>query len=202
MLSSRCLPRRLLVAAALAVCTAACTAAYKTDVLRKDMLTDAQQVIADMKINHGDMTIDGSVDRADTTYDPGQPITLSVKTSKDAHIAILRVLANGETTIVFPNRAHRSAAIPANTVLTVPGPSDPVKIAAGKPGIELYEFIASTAGDAWLFTRPPDNGSDFADLGVTTHNIAKDLIAALKIGTGHDMAATYLSVRVNGRGLF
>lgn len=202
MLSSRCLPRRLLVAAALAVCTAACTAAYKTDVLRKDMLTDAQQVIADMKINHGDMTIETAVDRADTTYDPGQPVVVSVKTSKDAYVAILRVLANGDTTIVFPNRARRNAAVAANRVLTVPAPGDSVKIAAGKPGIELYLFIASTSNDAWPFTRAPDDGSDFADLGGSTRNIAKDLLAALKVGPSHDTAARYLTVRVSGRGLF
>lgn len=201
MLPSRCLPRRLLLAAALAVCTAACTAAYKTDVLRKDVLTDAQQVIADMKINHGDMTIEAAVDRADTTYDPGQPVDVSVKTSKDAYVAILRVLANGDTTIVFPNRGLRKAMVPANTVLTVPAPGDAVKIAGDKPGIVLFEFIASSSGDAWPFTRAPDNGSDFADLGGSTRNIVKDLIAGLKVGA-HDTAASHLTVRIAGRSLF
>lgn len=202
MLSSRCRPRRQLLAAAVAVSTAACTAAYKTDMLRKDVLTDAQQVIADMKINHGDMTIEAAVDRADTTYDPGQPVVVSVKTSKNAYVAILRVLANGDTTIVFPNRGRRNAAVAANTLLTVPAPGDPVKITVGKPGIELYEFIASTSNDAWPFTRAPDNGSDFADLGGSTRYIAKDLLGALKIGPNHDTAARYLTVRVSGPGLF
>lgn len=196
------LSRRLLLAAAIAVSAAGCTVAYKTDVLRKDVLTDAQQVVADTKINHGDMTIEASVDRADTTYDPGQPIVLSVKTSKNAYVAILRVTANGDTTIVFPNRGRRNAAISANAALTVPGPDDAVKIVAGKPGIELYEFVASTTGDAWPFKRPPDDGSDFADLGTTTRNIAKELVDALKIGPTHDTAARYLTIRVTGRGLF
>jgi hypothetical protein len=164
-------------------------------------LTDAQQVIADTKINHGDLTIVGSVDRDDTTYDPGQPIILSVKTNKDAHVAILRVLANGDTTIVFPNQGHRDAAIPGNTVLTVPNPGDAVKLAADKPGIILFEFIASTSGASWLFKRAPDKGSDFADLGVTTRGIAKDLLSTLKVGSGPDTAATYLTVRIGGRGL-
>jgi hypothetical protein len=165
-------------------------------------LTDAQQVIADTKINHGDLTIAGSADREDTTYDPGQPITLSVKTNKDAHVAILRVLANGDTTIVFPNRGHRDAAIASNTVLTVPNPGDAVKLATDKSGIVLFEFIASTAGDSWLFTRAPDNGADFADLGITTRNIAKGLLSSLKVGAGRDTAATYLTVRIAGGGLF
>lgn len=165
-------------------------------------LTDAQEVVADTQINHGDMTIVGSVDRADTTYDPGQPVTLSVKTSKAAHVAILRVLANGDTTLLFPNKAHPKSDIAANTALTVPGPDDAVKIAApDKPQIVLYEFVASTASDSWLFSRGPDKNSDFADLGATTRAIAKDLVSSLKVGKGPDTVAIYVTVRVGG-GLF
>lgn len=194
-------PSRRLLLAAVAASVTGCTAVYKTDLLRKDVLTAAQQVIADMKIERGDLTIAGSVDHADTTYDPGQPITLRVQTSKDAYVAILRVAANGDTAIVFPNRQRRNAAVAANTVLTVPAPDDPVKIAADKPGIVLFEFVASTSGDAWPFTRSPDSGSDFAALGVTTHNIASNLQAALRAKSAHDTAATQLTVRITGRGL-
>jgi len=190
------------VAAAIAVAAVAgCTVAYRTDILRKDVLTAAQLDIAATQINWGDMTIEGSVDRADTTYDPGQPITLSVKVSKNAHVAILRVLANGETTIVFPNRAHPKADNAADTMLTAPGPGETVTISADKPQIVLFEFIASTSGTSWLFTRPPDSGSDFAALGVTTRSIAKDLVTTLKVGRGPETVATYLTVRI-GRGLF
>lgn len=195
------LGRILLLAALVAAGTAGCTVAQKTDLLRKDVLTDAQQVVADAKIDHGDLTVTGSVDRPDTTYDPGQPITLSVKASKNAYVAILRVTANGDTTIVFPNRGLRTAAVPGNTVLTVPAPGDAVKVAADKPGIVLFEFIASSSGEGWPFTRAPDNGSDFADLGGSTRNIVKDLIAGLKVGA-HDTAASHLTVRIAGRSLF
>jgi hypothetical protein len=200
--SSIALGYRPLLVVAVAASIAACAPAYRTGLLRKDVLADSQQVIADTKINHGDMTISGSVDRADTTYDPGQPITLSVQTSKDAYVAILRVLPNGDTAIILPNRAHSSAAIAANTALTVPAPGEAVKIAVDKPGIVLFEFIASTASGSWLFKRPPDNDSDFADLGGTTRTIAKDLVSTLKPGPGHDTAATYLTVRITGRSIF
>lgn len=196
--------RRLLLAVAVATGVTGCAVAQKTDLplLRKDVRTDAQQAIADMNVDHGDLHVTASVDRDDKTYDPGQPITLRVQTSKDAHVAILEVLANGETTIVFPNRPHHDSAVKANTVLTVPAADDPVKIAVDKPGTVLFEFIASTASDAWLFTRPPDNGSDFADLGGTTRNIARDAIAALKVGAGHDTAAAHVTVRIAGGSLF
>jgi hypothetical protein len=192
---------RLLLAATVAASVAGCEVAYKTDLLRKDVLSDAQQVIADAKLNGGDLSIEGSVDRSDTTYDPGQPITLSVKTSKDAFVTILRVLPNGDTAIVFPNRAHRDAKVAANTMLTVPAAGEQVKIAVDKPGIVLFEFIASTAGTSWLFHRAPDDGSDFADLGVTTRDIAKDLVSTLKVGGAASTAAMYLTVRISGRSL-
>jgi hypothetical protein len=89
----------------------------------------------------------------------------------------------------------------ANTVLTVPGPDDAVKIAADKPGVVLFEFIASSSGDSWLFTRAPDKDSDFADLGITTRAIAKDLVSTLKVGKGPETAAIYVTVRVSGGGL-
>jgi hypothetical protein len=192
---------RLVLAAVMAAAASGCDVAYKTEMMRKDVLTDAQQVMADAKLSHGDLSVEGSVDRADTTYEPGQPITLSVKTNKDAFVAILRVTANGDTAIVFPNRAERGAAVPANTVLTVPSARD-VKIAGDKPGIVLFEFIASTANDSWLFKRAADPGSDFADLGGTTRNIAKDLLSSLKVGAGPQTAASYVTVRISGRSLF
>jgi len=193
--------RYLLPVVAMAAAAAGCDVAYKTDMLRKDVLSDAQQVIADARINHGDLTITAAADRSDTTYAPGQPITLSVKTSKDAHVAILRVLPSGDTALVFPNRAHRDAAVAANAVTSVPAPGDKIKIAADKPGVVLFEVIAATAGTSWLFTRAPDDGSDFASLGVTTRDIAKDLLSTLKVGGAAPTAATHLTVRIGGGGL-
>ena len=61
----------------------------------------------------------------------------------------------------------------------------------------LFEFIASTAGDSWLFNRGPDADSHFANLGVTSRAIAKGAVDSLKVGKGGaDTAATYVTVRV------
>ena len=192
-------PHRLAAALALAALAAGCEFAARTGIVRDDMavLTDAQKVIADTKINHGDMTIHAAVDRADTTYAVGQPIVLSVGTSKDAYVAIFRVMPNGSTTLLFPDKPHPKADIAANNALTIPAPHDGFTIAADKPGVVLFEFVASTAGDAWLFKRVPDKDSDFADLGVTSRAIAKNIVDSLKVGKGGaDTAATYVTVRV------
>jgi hypothetical protein len=217
------------LASAASLCAiAGCGLAARTGIMRDDMLvlTDAQEAIANTKINHGDMTIQASVDRADTTYAVGQPIVLSVSTSKDAHVAILRVLPNGDTTLLYPVKTKPEADkadaksdktdakadktdakkadkpdsktdIAANRVLTVPGPGDSFTVTADKPGVVLFEFVASTSGDSWLFKRAPDKDSDFADLGVTSRAIATDMVNSLKVGKGSaDTAATYVTIRV------
>lgn len=190
------------VAFALVAAAAGCSFAARTGVIRKDILTDAQQVIADTKINHGDMTIQGAVDRADRDYDIGQPIMLSVTVNKDAHVAILRVLANGDTTIIFPNKQHPKADIAANQTLMIPGPDDDVKIAIDNKQVVLFEFIASNTPGSWLFTRSPEKDSVFADLGGTTRAIARDITGSLKVGKGPETVASYLTVRVGGGSLF
>ncbi len=172
-------------------------AAEGVGIIRKDVLSDAQQAIADTKINAGEMTIAAHADRADTTYDLDQPIALSVKVSKNAHVAILSVLPSGTTILLFPNRKHPKADVAADTVLTVPGPDDPVSIKASPSGVLLFEFIASTAGDSWLYHRAPDKDSDFAAIGATTRSIAKYIVESLKVNKGPETAATYLTVRVS-----
>jgi hypothetical protein len=80
----------------------------------------------------------------------------------------------------------------------MPGPDDPVTIKATPPGgVMLFEFIASTSGDSWLFHRAPDKDSDFADLGGTTRSIAKYIVQSLHVNKGPETAATYVTVRVS-----
>jgi hypothetical protein len=195
--------RRLLFAVVVTATVAGCGVAQHSGILGTDIVrTDAQNAIADAKFDHGDLTITVSSDRENKTYDPGQPITLTIETNKNAYVAILRVLENGDTTIVFPNRAHRDAAIAAHTALTVPGPHEAVKITADKPGVVMFEVLASTSGTSWLFKRAPDDGSDFANLGVSSRNIAKELASTLKVGGPAETAGVHQTVRITGRGLF
>src|SRR5262249_5600014 len=97
---------RVPLALAVAATLVGCAVAARTGMIRQDVLTDAQLAFTQMEINRGDMTIVGTVDRDDTTYASGQPITLSATLSKDGFVAILRVLPNGATTLLFPNSAH------------------------------------------------------------------------------------------------
>lgn len=193
---------RLLVVALWAVAATACSV-----IGGEETLTDAQRVIADMKIGASDprgepkgadLGIIGAVDHADRRYRVGEPIILSVQVNKAADVAVLRVMPNGETTLIFPNRRQASARVSAGTPLRIPEPGAPLAITADKPGVVLFEFIASTRGGSWLFNRKPQEPADFVELGTTTRALAKDIVLALKAGNGSDTAASHLAIRVRG----
>jgi uncharacterized protein DUF4384 len=153
-------------------------------------LTDAQQVVADMKLGPSDLRIIGGVDHADRTYRVGEPIGLTAQLNKDAHLAVLRVLANGATTLLFPNREHPSAETPANTAIGIGGG------AVEKPGVVLFEFVAAKSGDSFLFDKKRAEEGTHADLGATTRALAKDILMSLKPGPGRETAAAHIAVRV------
>ena len=170
-------------------------------VIDGERLTDAQQVIADMKIGPADrqgadLQITGAVDHADRRYRVGEPIVLSVQVNQPAYVAVLRVMPNGSTTLIFPNRRHANAQLGANAPLHLPEPGDPPAIVSEKPGVALFEFIASTRGNSWLFNRKPPDTADFAELGTTTRALARDI--ALSLGGGRGAAAAHLVLRVRG----
>ena len=178
----------------------------------KDALTDAQQVIADMKIGASDpqgadpqgnskgggLRIVGAVDRADRSYRLGEPLGVSVQVNQAAYAAVLRVMPNGATTLIFPNRRQATARMPADSVLRIPEPAALLTITADKPGVVLLEFVASTRGDSWLFNRKPEEPADFAELGTTTRALAKDIALSVRAGHGVDSAASHLVLRVRG----
>jgi hypothetical protein len=165
-------------------------------VLQGDQLTDAQQVIADLKTGPSDLKIVGNIEQADRLYRTGEPIALSFEVNKPAYVAVLRVLPNGVTTRLFPNQRQTSARVAANTTVRVPESGGAPAVTAGKPGVVLFEFIAAASGESWLFTRKPTGAADFVELGATTRAVAKDIALSLKLGHGADVAVAKLTVRV------
>jgi hypothetical protein len=156
----------------------------------------AQQVIDRARIGPSELSVVGGIDHRNLVYRPGQKIRLTVSVSRDAYVAVLRVLANGVTTLVFPNRYQTSARLAANTVLEIPGAGDPFTITAGKPGPELFKFVATTNGGSWLFSTKPEPGATFAELGSTTRALAKQISDSLGTTGGAKAAAAALVVRV------
>ena len=152
-------------------------------------LTDAQKVIADMKLGGSEVRVVGAVDRADSIYRVGQPIALTLQVDKNANAAVLRVLSNGTTTLLFPNKEHPSAEVAADTAV-------PVTAIADSPGTVLFEFIAASRADSFLFDRKRAETGTRAELGATTRAIAREIMTSLKPGPGRETAAAHVAVRV------
>ena len=153
-------------------------------------LTDAQQVIADMKLGPSELRIAGAADHADRTYRIGEPIGLTAEVNNAANVAVLRVLPNGATTVLFPNKEHPSAEVPANTAVKVSGGG------IDKSGTVLFELLAAKSGDSFLFDKKRAEEGTHAELGATTRALAKEILMSLKPGPGRDTAAAHLVVRV------
>ena len=168
-------------------------------VLRDDQLTDAQQVIAELKTGASELKIVGHIEQADRHYRTGEPLALSFEVNKPAYVAVLRVLPNGVTTRLFPNKYQTSAQVAPGTSVQVPQPGAPLTISASKPGVVLFEFIATTSGESWLFTRKPTGDADFVELGATTRAVAKDLALSLKLGHGGEAATANVTARIEDR---
>jgi hypothetical protein len=184
--------RRLVARATLALLASATAGC---GMVAGDTLTDAQQVIAAMRLGSSELTVSGTFDRDNRRYLIGEPIAISVEVNKPAYVAILRVLPSGATTLVFPNRRQPNAQLAADTRLVIADAGGPVD----KPGVVLFEFIASDRAGPWLFTRQPAGSADFADLGATTRALAKDIAVPLKVGQGHETAAAHATVRIDDR---
>jgi hypothetical protein len=158
-------------------------------------LDDAQQVVAALKFPGSgapsDLTVTGNFDRPDGGYSTGAPIAITVTASEPASIAVLRVLHNGETTIVFPNKTQPDAHAANGTIR--------VTIPAGPEGAELFEFLAAAnGGSAWIFTRKPAAPSDYADLGSTTRAIITDLQTTFKGAPHGTVAVSHGAISVGG----
>jgi Domain of unknown function (DUF4384) len=184
------------IALALSLAAAACSV-----VGDGETLSDAQQVIAEMKIGPpgqkaGDLTITGSVDHEDRRYRVGEPITLSVEVSKEAYVAVLRVMPSGATTLIFPSKLHPAAQVAAHSVLRIPDPASIGAVAADRPGVVLLEIIAASRGGSFLFSPKPAGSADFAELGTTTRALAKDIVGSLR---GGETAASHLTLVVTAR---
>ncbi|MBV9826160.1 MAG: DUF4384 domain-containing protein [Alphaproteobacteria bacterium] len=156
-------------------------------------LSDAQQAMVDLTFGPSDFAVTGHLDHPDGRYRIGEPIGLTVQVSKPASVAVLEVLPNGATTLIFPNRRHPETPLTADTPVAIPGAA--TRIVAGASGSIILKVIASERSGSWLFTRKPDSDSVFSALGTSSRAIAKDISLSLK---GGGTATTVLMVRVEG----
>jgi hypothetical protein len=152
-------------------------------------LSDAQEVVAALTSRGSNLGVTLSPERP-SGYRVGDRIALSVRHAANAYIAVLRVERGGKTTIVFPNRAQPNAQVAPDGPLRIEGPVEENK------GDVLFEVIAATGGESFLFKRKPAEGAAYAELGGTTRALAKEISTSLKKSA--DVTATHIVVHVAG----
>jgi hypothetical protein len=188
--------RRRLSASGLAA--AGAIALVACGVVGRDALTDAQQAIADLRLDGSSLTVHAASAGDRDAARVGGPLALLLQVNQPAYVAVLRVMPSGTTTLVFPNRQEPATKIAPNVPLRVPAAGISLSIMPDKPGVVLFEVVASTDASSWLFHRQPTDGAQFVELGSSTRAIAKLAVASLKGGHGAETAATQVIARVTG----
>lgn len=77
-----------------------------------------------------------------SVYQPGEIITLTFRTNRDAYVVIYDTEANGRTSILFPNQYQQDNFVKANQPVTIPQ-GYKLKI-GGEIGKEYVQIVAST----------------------------------------------------------
>jgi len=84
------------------------------------------------------------VDRPDRRYTDGEPITIRVKSERDAHLHVLYRQADGKVFQIFPNEAQRNGAIRVGEEISIPAVADTFRWSVGPPyGKETLKVIAT-----------------------------------------------------------
>jgi hypothetical protein len=156
-------------------------------------LSDAQQAIAALQFSPGELRIIGEVADGGHAHRPGEPIVLFAQVNRPAYLAVLQVARTGDTVEVWPNREHPGAPLTAGAPLRIVVPQSALPAGIDRRGAVMYEFIAATSGDSWLFHPQFAAGADIASLGPTTRALARDIRAALRRAPG-GAAAAFVSV--------
>ncbi len=118
-------------------------------------------------------------DRVDATFRIGEPVTISVRPQRDAHVTVLNIGSSGRATVLFPNQMQRDSRVRAGQVLTLGGPGAGYQIAPqGPAGVEMVHVVATTRPLSLpelnqLAAQP--GASPFLALGRSGEEVTRDL---------------------------
>lgn len=118
-------------------------------------------------------------DRVDAAFRIGEPITISVRPQRDAHITVLNIGSSGRATVLFPNQIQRDSRVRGGQVLTLGGPGAGYQIVPeGPAGVEIVHVVATSRP----LTLPELNqlaaqpgASPFLSLGRSGEQVTRDL---------------------------
>ena len=128
------------------------------------------------------LAVSAAVDRPDRSYQDGETLVLTIKTTEDAYIWVFDTGTSGKVHQIFPNKYDTSNYLAANTPLRIPQADSKYQLAVSHPqGSELITVVASK--DSASLT--PDlidttGGGAFLALRGNAASVAKDLSITLR----------------------
>lgn len=85
-----------------------------------------------------------SVDRADATYQDGDSMVVTMRTTRKGYAYLFYASADRAVSCLFPNKFHTNNEIDANRDVIVPGPETNYRIRIGKPfGKEVLKLVVT-----------------------------------------------------------
>ena len=85
-----------------------------------------------------------AVNRADARYSHGERLSVKFKAETDCHVYLLYHQADGNTVLIFPNKAQTDTSVKANVEVAIPKAGDEFRFRIGAPyGQEALQTIAA-----------------------------------------------------------
>jgi len=136
------LARSPLPALMLALCAAALPALSHADARS---ITVVQKPLTTLTVPASDLKVSTWVNRQDALYVPGDKVQIYFKASQSAYVTVLNVDAEGNTTVLFPNRFASNNRVKGGAVIKLPADGAAYDLQVGKPyGSNLIKVIATT----------------------------------------------------------
>jgi hypothetical protein len=142
-----------------------------------------QQQQAAQRPEQSQVPVTAWTDRPDAIYRIGEPVTISVRPDRDAHITVLNIGTSGRTTVLFPNTIQRDSRVRAGQTISLGGPGAGYNIVPqGPAGVELVQVIATTRPLTLVELNQigaQQGASPFVSLGRSGEEVARDLAVQL-----------------------
>ena len=184
--------KTMLCISALAAVLAAVTAAgpaiaadpYKDlSIEQRAMVEQVAPAPASTTTSGNSLSLTTLLDRAEGTYRPGEAVTLTVKSTKDAYIWVFDTGTSGRVHQLFPNEYAADNFVRAGHSLSLPGAQDDYQFVVSQPaGVELLTVVASPNNRPLtqnFIDRETSAGPFLAMLG-TAASLSKDLHIAIQ----------------------
>ncbi len=126
------------------------------------------------------LKVSASVNRADHTYNHGDKVVLTIKTTKDAYVYVLDTGTSGKVHQIFPNKYAQENFVKANVPVAIPADDMYDFVVSHPKGPELLTVIASTDASPLTDNLIDGSAGPFMALRGTAESVAKDLSVSLR----------------------